>query len=103
MRVFLVALLSGSALFSLLQTCPAPFAAGLGAALGMASATITAADSITGAAVSGAIAGGIGHASRVRRAAADLPAGVSQESWQQCQDSLQGSNIHLSGTVPDST
>lgn len=111
MRVFAVAAASLVAIVSQVQYCPAPFVLGLGAMLGMDAAAIGAADGALATIGSGAVAGGVGKISRrmsrwpiVKRAPVNLPPGVSQESYQQCQDQLKGDDVHveISGSAPDS-
>jgi len=110
MRVSTVAAASTIVIFSQVQYCPAPFALGLGGLLGMSTAAIGTADGALATMGSGAIAGGIGKISRrmsrwpvVKRTPVNLPPGVSQESYQQCQDQLNGPGVHveISGSPPD--
>ncbi|KAJ5341498.1 hypothetical protein N7541_010622 [Penicillium brevicompactum] len=104
-----IAAASALAVLSQVQYAPAPFVAGLGAALGMEAAAITAADGTLATLGGGAIAGGVGHISRrLSRSPfvskrVDLPPGVSQESFDQCQDQLKGDGVHvtISGSTPD--
>ncbi|KAJ5090748.1 hypothetical protein N7532_009432 [Penicillium argentinense] len=97
------------AVFSQVQYAPAPFAAGLGLALGMESAAIATADGALATLGGGAIAGGVGQIGRRMSRfpfvskRVDLPPGVSQESYQQCQDQLNGDGVRveISGSTPD--
>ena len=110
MRFSAVAAASTLAVLSQVQYAPAPFAVGIGAALGMSGAAIATADGALATLGSGAIAGGVGHISRrmtgwpLKSKRVDLPAGVSQESWDQCQDQLNGDGVKvtISGSTPDS-
>ena len=111
MRFSAIAAASTLAILSQVQYAPAPFAVGLGGLLGMSTAAIGTADGALATLGGGAIAGGVGKISRrmsgwpfTKRAPVDLPAGVSQESWQQCQDQLNEPGVHveISGSTPDS-
>ncbi|KAJ6094997.1 hypothetical protein N7467_002510 [Penicillium canescens] len=110
MRFSAIAAASTLAVLSQVQYAPAPFAVGLGGLLGMSTAAIGTADGALATLGGGAIAGGVGKISRrmsgwpfTKRAPVDLPAGVSQESWQQCQDQLNEPGVHveISGSTPD--
>ncbi|RJE26420.1 hypothetical protein PHISCL_01221 [Aspergillus sclerotialis] len=99
MRAPALAALSAISLFSAVQYCPAPFFFVIGPAVGMEAA---AAATVDGSLISGAVAGGIGRAGKDKRAATDLPPGVSQQSVDQCNDQLNGAQVTLSGPTPDS-
>lgn len=105
-----IAAASSLAVLSQIQYTPAPFAAGLGLALGMEGAAISTADGALATLGGGAIAGGIGQIGRrISRfpfvsKRVDLPPGVSQETYQQCQNQLNGDGVHveISGSTPNS-
>ncbi|KAL4744287.1 hypothetical protein BDW72DRAFT_199744 [Aspergillus terricola var. indicus] len=107
MRVSALAAFSIGAVFSGIQYCPAPFLA-LAGPLAISGATAAAADGALASMAGGAIAGGIGQIEKRTLKGwrswkrFDLPAGVSQESFQQCQDQLGTTGtVQLSGLEPD--
>lgn len=109
MKFFSLAALSVTALFSMVQYCPAPFAV-VGPILGMTTEAITAADSVLASMASGAIAGGISAGAAKskggkgkRGVPAGFPPGVSEQAWQQCENQLKGAHIYLKGKPNNGT
>lgn len=90
MRVSALAALSVGAVFSTMQYCPAPFSLiAVPLVEGLTEAAGVTADATLG---SGVIAGGIGQIGK----RANLPPGVSQHSYDQCKNQLNGAHVHLS-------
>ncbi|KAJ5338655.1 hypothetical protein N7452_005383 [Penicillium brevicompactum] len=100
-----IAAASALAVLSQVQYAPAPFVAGLGAALGMEAAAITAADGTLATLGGGAIAGGVGHISRRLSRSPFVSKRVDLPPWclPGCQDQLKGDGVHvtISGSTPD--
>lgn len=100
MQLLSMAAVSAIAILSMVQYAPAPFLLIVGATVETAS-TIAAADgALGGAALGGAGAASIAHGikSSTRRSPINLPAGVSQHSWDLCKGQLSGAHVHFSGT-----
>lgn len=100
MQLLSLAAVSATAILSMVQYAPAPFLLIVEASVETA-ATVAAADgALGGAALGGAGAASVAHgiSSSTRRSPINLPAGVSQHSWDLCQGQLNGAHVHFSGT-----
>ncbi|KAJ6001303.1 hypothetical protein N7499_002783 [Penicillium canescens] len=100
MHLLSLAAVSATAILSMVQYAPAPFLLIAEASVETAATVASADGALGGAALGGAGAASVGHgiSSSTRRSPMNLPAGVSQNSWDLCQGQLDGAHVHFSGT-----
>jgi hypothetical protein len=101
MQLLGLAAVSATAMLSMVQYAPAPFLLLTEAAVETAGAVAAAVGSLGGAVLGGAASASVAHgiSSSTRRSPIDLPAGVSQHSWDLCKGELDGAHVKFSGTT----
>ncbi|KAJ5643428.1 uncharacterized protein N7484_005935 [Penicillium longicatenatum] len=101
MQLLGLAAVSATAMLSMVQYAPAPFLLLTEAAVETAGAVAAADGSLGGAVLGGAASASVAHgiSSSTRRSPIDLPAGVSQHSWDLCKGELDGAHVKFSGTT----